>query len=93
MGAAVNLTDGYRGTRTVLSGTDDHTAEADGHTGWTVIQILADGTQFTTLTDAGEVEGGGDLTAKTFDKGDILFGIFTHVTRAAGEYRLYVGPS
>lgn len=89
----MNLTDGYRGTRTVLSGTTAHTAETDGHTAWTAIQILADGTTFSVLTDAGEVTGGASLTSKTFDKGDIIFGIFTHVTRSAGEYRMYVGPS
>jgi hypothetical protein len=91
MGAAVNLTDGYRGTRTVLSGTTAHTAEADGHTGWTAIQILEDGTTFSVLTDAGEA--GESLQPETFAKGDILFGIFTAVTRSAGKYRMYVGPS
>jgi hypothetical protein len=89
MSEAVALQDGYQGSRTVLSGTDAHTAAADGHAGWKVIQILADGTTFSVLTDADNV--GGALVGETFDKGDFLFGRFTAVTRSAGKYRMFRG--
>jgi hypothetical protein len=87
---AVDLRPGHRGfTRLVGSGTDAHTATADGHDGWGEIQILEDDTAFSVCTNADAISGSDAYTGRTYAKGTILHGRFTAVTRSAGSYILY----